>query len=54
VPVIALFGPTDPCIWGPRGTKVYIAREEMDDGSGWKWASIEAVLKVALNCLDKR
>ena len=53
VPTIALFGPTNPCIWGPRGTKVYIAREELDDGSKWKWASIEAVLKVALNCLDK-
>jgi ADP-heptose:LPS heptosyltransferase len=54
VPVIALFGPTDPCVWGPRGKKVYIARGELDDGSGWKWASIEAVLKVALNCLDKK
>ena len=54
VPVIALFGPTDPYVWGPRGKKVFIAREDSADGSGWKWASIEAVLKVALNCLDKR
>jgi len=52
VPTIALFGPTDPYVWGPRGTKVYIARGELDDGSGWKWASIDTVLEAALNFLD--
>ena len=27
-PVLALFGPTDPAVWGPRGTHVRIARWE--------------------------
>jgi ADP-heptose:LPS heptosyltransferase len=26
VPTIALFGPTDPLIWGPRGAKVKVIR----------------------------
>jgi ADP-heptose:LPS heptosyltransferase len=51
VPTIALFGPTDPYIWGPRGKKVFIAREVIEDGSGWKWASTDTVLKAALDFL---
>ncbi|MCA1553814.1 MAG: glycosyltransferase family 9 protein, partial [Chloroflexi bacterium] len=34
VPTLALFGPTDPAIWGPRGTRVRIVRSptaRMDD-----------------------
>ena len=53
VPTIALFGPTEPRVWGPRGTRVYIARGDLDDGSGWKWASTDAVLKVSLDFLNK-
>ncbi|MCX7819964.1 MAG: glycosyltransferase family 9 protein [Kiritimatiellae bacterium] len=33
-PVVALFGPTDPTVWGPRGAQVRIVRsptERMDD-----------------------
>ena len=48
VPTIALFGPTDPYVWGPRGKKVFIAREVKEDGSGWKWASTDTMLKAAL------
>ena len=51
VPTIALFGPTDPYVWGPRGKKVFIAREVIEDGSGWKWASTDTVLKAALDFL---
>jgi ADP-heptose:LPS heptosyltransferase len=53
VPTIALFGPTDPYVWGPRGKKVFIAREDSVTGMGCTWASIDSVLEVALNCLDK-
>jgi len=51
VPTIALFGPTDPYVWGPRGKKVFIAREVIEDGSGWKWAGTDTVLKAALDFL---
>lgn len=30
VPTVALFGPSDPEIWGPRGKKVAIVRKELD------------------------
>ncbi len=30
-PVVAVFGPTDPAVWGPRGDRVRIVRS----GSGW-------------------
>lgn len=29
-PVIAIFGPTDPAIWGPRGTNVRIVRGDLN------------------------
>jgi ADP-heptose:LPS heptosyltransferase len=32
-PVLALFGPTDPAVWGPRGPNVRIAHW---DKSGWR------------------
>src|SRR5262249_38713939 len=31
VPVLALFGPTDPAVWGPRGRAVQIIRRPLDD-----------------------
>jgi ADP-heptose:LPS heptosyltransferase len=53
VPVIALFGPTDPYVWGPQGKKVFIAREDSAGGTKWKWSSTDTVLEAALNFLDK-
>jgi ADP-heptose:LPS heptosyltransferase len=31
IPTLALFGPTDPTIWGPRGAKVQIISTEEAD-----------------------
>lgn len=31
-PVVALFGPTDPAIWGPRGPRVRIVKGDTMDG----------------------
>jgi heptosyltransferase III len=43
VPVVAIFGPTDPAIWGPRGRSVEILR----DGSGQlESISVEQVAKA--------
>ena len=30
VPVVAVFGPTDPAIWGPRGERVHVIRGECE------------------------
>lgn len=32
VPVVAIFGPTDPAVWGPRGNNVRIAAPERSSG----------------------
>jgi hypothetical protein len=29
-PVVAIFGPTDPSVWGPRGAQVEIFRDAWD------------------------
>jgi len=29
-PVVAIFGPTDPCIWAPRGDHVSVVRGDLD------------------------
>ena len=31
VPVVAIFGPTDPRVWGPRGQRVRVVRGKLED-----------------------
>ena len=31
VPVVAIFGPSDPAIWGPRGQRVRVVRGKLED-----------------------
>ena len=52
IPTIALFGPTDPDVWGPRGQEVYIIRERADM-QGWKWPSPDEVAQKAISLLVK-
>jgi ADP-heptose:LPS heptosyltransferase len=49
IPVVAIFGPSDSRIWGPRGEKVSI----IDRAEG-TWASPAAVLDVVLTTLAKK
>lgn len=53
VPTIALFGPTDPHIWGPRGRQVFLVRELTAEGPGWKWCSTDAVKGLVLQALEE-
>ena len=46
VPTVAVFGPTDPAVWGPRGKSVCIVRECDADGQ-WRWPEPDAVLREA-------
>lgn len=41
--VVALFGPTDPAIWGPRGEHVTVLRAEPPSGEGLRHLPINAV-----------
>ena len=45
---VALFGPTDPQIWGPRGPDVRIVRAPSGD---MQTLSVDSVMQVALECL---
>jgi ADP-heptose:LPS heptosyltransferase len=31
VPVVAIFGPTDPTIWAPRGENVRVVHSQLED-----------------------
>jgi ADP-heptose:LPS heptosyltransferase len=46
IPTVAVFGPTDPAVWGPRGKSVCIVRECDADGQ-WRWPEPGAVLREA-------
>jgi heptosyltransferase-2 len=42
LPALALFGPTDPRLWGPIGRKTVI----LEAGSAWQGLSVKAVLEA--------
>jgi hypothetical protein len=46
-PVVALFGPSDPAIWSPRGTLTRVVAGKLDD------ISVEQVLEVVLDLLRR-
>jgi ADP-heptose:LPS heptosyltransferase len=43
IPTIAIFGPTDPRIWSPRGEKVWVVRREMPCSPCFQKRSIECI-----------
>jgi ADP-heptose:LPS heptosyltransferase len=54
IPTIAVFGPTDPAVWAPRGKSVSIVRS-FDPAGQWLWPEPEQVLESArmLLAVDK-
>jgi heptosyltransferase III len=50
VPTVAVFGPTDPEVWGPRGASVSIVRH-CDAAGQWRWPEPEVVLLAARKML---
>ena len=46
IPTIAVFGPTDPFVWGPRGRSGCCVRD-IDPAGQWRWPEPEAVLREA-------
>jgi ADP-heptose:LPS heptosyltransferase len=50
IPTVAVFGPTDPAVWGPRGQSVCIVRE-YDSKGQWRWPEPDTVLQSALTLL---
>ncbi len=49
IPTVAVFGPTDPAVWAPRGKSVCIVRECDSDGQ-WRWPEPETVLRRRACC----
>jgi len=44
-PVVAIFGPTDPLVWGPRGERVRILRGSLDEiGVEQVWRAVRELL----------
>ena len=44
VPVVAIFGPTDPAVWAPRGDRVRVVSGNLED------ISVDQVLKCVVTC----
>jgi ADP-heptose:LPS heptosyltransferase len=53
IPVVAIFGPSDSRVWGPRGEKVRIVKRDIMDGTEGTWVVPSAVLDVALTILTQ-
>ncbi|MFN2351364.1 MAG: glycosyltransferase family 9 protein [Kiritimatiellia bacterium] len=47
-PTVALFGPTDPAVWGPRGRQVHIIRGKT--GGAIENIGLAEVLEKIINC----
>ncbi len=46
IPTVAVFGPTDPAVWAPRGKSVCCVRDSEPDGQ-WRWPEPDTVLHEA-------
>ncbi len=55
IPTIALFGPTDPAVWGPVGKQVYIVEGDRSLAPTERLASIEidSILELANQLISK-
>ena len=55
IPTIALFGPTDPAVWGPVGKQVYIVEGDRSLPSTERLASIEidSILELAKQLISQ-
>ena len=43
-PVVAIFGPSDPAVWAPRGDRVRVVAGDLDE------ITVEQVLDAVINC----
>ena len=52
IPVVALFGPSDPHIWEPRGRKVQVLKSDVTETSGVRWIATSEVFDMVLSMLS--
>ncbi|MBW1708428.1 MAG: glycosyltransferase family 9 protein [Deltaproteobacteria bacterium] len=55
LPTIAIFGPTDPACWAPRGPRVTILSPPRgpDVSQDWNWLQPQQVIQAALKLLER-
>ena len=53
IPVVALFGPTDPTIWGPRGPRVHLVTSSTGTMAGIRTEEVLEAVKQALRMRDR-
>jgi len=53
IPVVAIFGPTDQRIWGPRGEKAKNLKRASKEGAGVQWIRPATVLDRVLPMLNE-
>lgn len=51
IPTLALFGPTDPAVWGPRGRRVFILRSQLPTVEGLSRLPVDDVYAALRNSL---
>jgi len=52
IPTVALFGPTDPAIWAPRGKNVSVIKSRLPSRDSLSEIGIEAVFQALIKTLD--
>jgi ADP-heptose:LPS heptosyltransferase len=51
IPVVAIFGPSDPQIWEPRGRKVHVLKSDVTETSAAQWLKPSTVFDTVLTIL---
>ncbi len=52
IPTVAIFGPTDPAVWAPRGPHVHIIRESWEEAEVLAWSEDSTAAMLSPNVLD--
>lgn len=52
IPVVALFGPTDPAVWAPRGKNVSVIKSRLPSNDSLSKIEVEAVFQALIKALD--
>ncbi len=52
IPSIVVFGPTDPDIWAPRGSKVHIVKDSWEESEVLTWSPASEAIPSSSNVIE--